>query len=127
MLEALVVVPAALWLLGMATAHTLGGFIHVLLVAAVVTFFILRGRRGGEPGTPGAVPPAPVAETPPEEAVDVEAILKEELAKKEKELQRKYEAQARELERELAKAQKEAKAREDAAAGEQKPPAQEPP
>ena len=115
--------------------------IAVLLVAAVVTFFVLRGRRGGEPapsavqqpaaqpatpapapsaqpGTSPTVPPAEVPkEAPPEETVDVEAILKEELAKKEKELQRKYEAQARELERELAKAQKEAKAREEAAAG----------
>jgi hypothetical protein len=35
----------ALWLLGVATAHTLGGFIHVLLVGAIIVLFlrIIRG------------------------------------------------------------------------------------
>lgn len=127
--------------------------IGVLLVAAIVTFFLVRGRRsGGEtapppvqqpasqpagtapapapqvpPGTtPAEAQPAPVQAAPAGETVDVQAILKEQLAKKEQELRRKYEAQAEQLERELAKAQKEAKAREEAAA-DQKPPAQEPP
>ncbi|MFZ5960681.1 lmo0937 family membrane protein [Pseudomonas knackmussii] len=44
MLEALVVVPAALWLLGMATAHTLGGFIHVLLILAFLALMLLIER-----------------------------------------------------------------------------------
>jgi hypothetical protein len=34
-----------LWLLGVATAHTLGGFIHVLLVAAMIVL-LLRVIRG---------------------------------------------------------------------------------
>jgi asparagine N-glycosylation enzyme membrane subunit Stt3 len=36
-----------LWLLGMATSYTLGGFIHILLVLAVVTLLIrvIQGRR----------------------------------------------------------------------------------
>jgi hypothetical protein len=47
MLSAIFVVLLALWLLGMATSYTLGGFIHILLVLAAVTCFvwILRGRR----------------------------------------------------------------------------------
>jgi len=36
-----------LWLLGLMTAYTLGGFIHVLLVIAVVVVVlrIIQGRR----------------------------------------------------------------------------------
>jgi len=36
-----------LWLLGLMTAYTLGGFIHVLLVIAVVVVLlrIIQGRR----------------------------------------------------------------------------------
>jgi hypothetical protein len=36
-----------LWLLGIATASTFGGFIHILLVLAVVTVLIrvMQGRR----------------------------------------------------------------------------------
>ena len=36
-----------LWLLGMATSYTLGGFIHILLVIAVVVVLIriIQGRR----------------------------------------------------------------------------------
>ena len=38
---------AALWLLGMVTSHTMGGFIHVLPVAAVLLLLvkIFRDRR----------------------------------------------------------------------------------
>ena len=38
----------ALWLLGLVTSYTLGGFIHILLVVAVVVFLIrfIQGRRG---------------------------------------------------------------------------------
>ena len=47
MLSAIFVVLLGLWLLGMATSHTLGGFIHILLVLAVATCFvwILGGHR----------------------------------------------------------------------------------
>lgn len=36
-----------LWLLGLVTSYTLGGFIHILLVLAVVIFAIrmIQGRR----------------------------------------------------------------------------------
>ena len=46
-LETLVVVLIILWLLGLVTSTTMGGFIHVLLVIAlvVVAIRLLRGRR----------------------------------------------------------------------------------
>jgi hypothetical protein len=36
-----------LWLLGMVTAHTMGGFIHLLLVIAIAALLIrvIQGRR----------------------------------------------------------------------------------
>jgi hypothetical protein len=36
-----------LWLLGVVTAYTLGGFIHILLVAAIITIVVrlIRGKR----------------------------------------------------------------------------------
>ena len=36
-----------LWLLGLVTSYTMGGFIHILLVLAVVTVLIqvIQGRR----------------------------------------------------------------------------------
>ena len=47
MLTTLVIVLLALWLLGFATANTLGGLIHVLLVVAVVVVLmrVLQGRN----------------------------------------------------------------------------------
>lgn len=47
MLWTIAVVLAALWLLGMISSYTVGGLIHVLLVAAVVVvlFQFLSGRR----------------------------------------------------------------------------------
>lgn len=47
MLWTIFVVLLVLWLLGVATAYTLGGFIHILLVLAVVTVLIrvIQGRR----------------------------------------------------------------------------------
>lgn len=47
MLETIAVVLVALWLLGMVSAYTMGGFIHVLLVIAVVVILIrlIQGRR----------------------------------------------------------------------------------
>jgi len=47
MLWTIFVVLVVLWLLGMATSYTLGGFIHILLVLALVTVLIrvFQGRR----------------------------------------------------------------------------------
>jgi hypothetical protein len=36
----LAVVLMALWLLGLATAYTLGGFLHILLVVGIAVLFI---------------------------------------------------------------------------------------
>lgn len=46
MLETLAVVLLILWILGLVTSYTLGGFIHLLLLLAivVVVFRLLRGR-----------------------------------------------------------------------------------
>jgi len=47
MLETLIILLVILWLLGLVTSYTLGGFIHVLLVIAIVVilFRVIRGRR----------------------------------------------------------------------------------
>ena len=47
MLETIAVILLVLWLLGLVTAYTLGGFIHVLLVLSVVAVLIriIQGRR----------------------------------------------------------------------------------
>jgi hypothetical protein len=47
MLETLLAILVVLWLVGMVSSYTLGGFIHVLLVVAVVLFVVrlLSGRR----------------------------------------------------------------------------------
>ena len=47
MLETLIVVLVILWLLGMVSSYTLGGFIHVLLVIALVVLLlrVIQGRR----------------------------------------------------------------------------------
>lgn len=47
MLESIAVVLIVLWLLGMVTSYTLGGFVHILLVIAVVVVLIrlIRGNR----------------------------------------------------------------------------------
>jgi hypothetical protein len=46
MLWTIVVILLVLWLLGLVSAYTLGGFIHVLLVIAVVVIVIrlMQGR-----------------------------------------------------------------------------------
>ena len=46
MLEIIAAVVVVLWLLGLVTSHTMGGFIHLLLVIAVVAILvrIIRGR-----------------------------------------------------------------------------------
>ncbi len=47
MLWTICVVLLVLWLLGVVTSYTLGGFIHILLVLAVVVLLIrvIQGRR----------------------------------------------------------------------------------
>jgi hypothetical protein len=47
MLWTIFVILLVLWLLGMVSSYTMGGFIHVLLVIAVVILLIrlIQGRR----------------------------------------------------------------------------------
>jgi len=47
MLETIAVVLIVLWLLGLVTSYTMGGFIHALLVIALIVIVIrvLQGRR----------------------------------------------------------------------------------
>jgi hypothetical protein len=47
MLETLIVVLVILWLLGMVSSYTVGGFIHILLVVALVILVlrVIQGRR----------------------------------------------------------------------------------
>lgn len=47
MLSTIAIVLIVLWLLGLVSSYTLGGFIHILLVVAIVVFLIqvLSGRR----------------------------------------------------------------------------------
>ena len=47
MLVTIIVIALVLWMLGMITAYTMGGLIHILLVIAVVVFIlrIIQGRR----------------------------------------------------------------------------------
>lgn len=47
MLYTIAVVLLILWLLGMVTSYTVGGFIHVLLVIAVVVILlrVISGRK----------------------------------------------------------------------------------
>ena len=47
MLETIAVVLVVLWLLGFVSSYTMGGFIHALLVIAVVVILVrvIQGRR----------------------------------------------------------------------------------
>jgi hypothetical protein len=47
MLWAIFVALLVLWFLGLVTSYTMGGFIHILLVLAIVAFLIqvIQGRR----------------------------------------------------------------------------------
>jgi hypothetical protein len=47
MLWTIAVILLVLWLLGLVSSYTLGGFIHVLLIVALVVFLvgIIQGRR----------------------------------------------------------------------------------
>ena len=47
MLETIAIVLVIFWLLGLVSSYTMGGFIHLLLVVAVVVILIrvIQGRR----------------------------------------------------------------------------------
>jgi hypothetical protein len=47
MLYAIAVTLVVLWILGLVTSYTMGGFIHILLVVAVIMILvqIIQGRR----------------------------------------------------------------------------------
>jgi hypothetical protein len=47
MLWTIFVILVILWLLGLVSGHTIGGFIHILLVIAIVVVLIriIRGRK----------------------------------------------------------------------------------
>ncbi|MCR4297996.1 MAG: lmo0937 family membrane protein [Gallionella sp.] len=47
MLETIAIILIILWLLGLVSSYTIGGFIHVLLVIAIVVILIrvIGGRR----------------------------------------------------------------------------------
>jgi Family of unknown function (DUF5670) len=46
MLETIAIILVVLWLLGLVSSYTMGGFIHILLVVAIVAILIrlVRGR-----------------------------------------------------------------------------------
>ncbi len=48
MLYTIAVVMLILWLLGLVTSTTMGGFVHILLVIAIVVILlqVIGGRRG---------------------------------------------------------------------------------
>ena len=47
LLVTIAIILVILWLLGMVSSYTLGGFIHILLVVAIIAILIriIRGRR----------------------------------------------------------------------------------
>jgi len=47
MLWTIFVILLVLWLLGLASSYTLGGFIHILLVLAIISLVVqlIQGRR----------------------------------------------------------------------------------
>lgn len=47
MLMTIAIILILLWLLGIVTSYTIGGFIHILLVIAIIVFLvrIIQGRR----------------------------------------------------------------------------------
>ena len=49
MLYTIAVILVILWLLGLVTSSTMGGFIHILLVIAIVSILVnvISGRRSG--------------------------------------------------------------------------------
>lgn len=47
MLESIAIILIVLWALGLVSSYTMGGFIHILLILAVIVVVarLLRGRR----------------------------------------------------------------------------------
>ena len=47
MLETIAIILVVLWILGLVTSNTMGGFIHALLIIAVVVILVrvIQGRR----------------------------------------------------------------------------------
>ena len=47
MITTIAIILLALWVLGLVTSYTIGGFIHVLLVVAIILFLIrvIQGRN----------------------------------------------------------------------------------
>ena len=47
MLYTIAVILLIMWLLGLVTSYTMGGFIHILLIAAIVLVLVrvIQGRR----------------------------------------------------------------------------------
>jgi len=47
MLTTIAIVLLVLWLLGFVSSYTMGGFIHILLVGAIILFLVrvIQGRR----------------------------------------------------------------------------------
>jgi len=47
MLQTIAIILVVLWLLGIVSSYTMGGFIHILLVIAVVVLLLrlIQGRR----------------------------------------------------------------------------------
>jgi hypothetical protein len=47
MLETVAIVLLVLWAIGLVSSYTMGGFIHILLVAALIVFAVrvIQGRR----------------------------------------------------------------------------------
>lgn len=46
MLETVAIVLIVLWLLGLVSSYTMGGFIHILLAVAVIAIVLRLFRRG---------------------------------------------------------------------------------
>jgi hypothetical protein len=47
MLETIAIILVVLWLLGLVSSYTMGGFIHILLVLAIIVIVVrvIQGRR----------------------------------------------------------------------------------
>ncbi|HUX65137.1 lmo0937 family membrane protein [Sulfuricella sp.] len=47
MLETIAVILIILWVLGLVSSYTMGGFIHILLIVAIVVILlrVIQGRR----------------------------------------------------------------------------------
>lgn len=47
MLETIAIILLILWVLGLVSSYTMGGFIHILLIVAVVVILlrVIQGRR----------------------------------------------------------------------------------